>query len=141
MKNEKNYMGFLIHKLQQILKRFAGTFCWAQNSYLWRVSWNFVIKAWTKLRCHFARKFPLVCKCKTKDVFSQQQTTEYDTGFKFKCLKWAQYMNFKQKSLLRLAIQICSNELVKYFGASFHCHIISARHNSKIFPNLNFPLF
>ena len=26
MKNEKNYMGFLIHKIYQILKRFAGTF-------------------------------------------------------------------------------------------------------------------
>ena len=37
MKNEKNYMGFLIHKIKQILKRFAGTFCWAQTSYLWRV--------------------------------------------------------------------------------------------------------
>ena len=27
MKNEKNYMAFLIHKIQQILKRFAITFC------------------------------------------------------------------------------------------------------------------
>ena len=26
MKNEKNYMGFLIHKIKQILKHFAGTF-------------------------------------------------------------------------------------------------------------------
>ena len=26
MKNKKNYVGFLIHKIQQILKCFAGTF-------------------------------------------------------------------------------------------------------------------
>ena len=30
-------MGCLIHKINQVLKRFAGTFCWAQTSYLWRV--------------------------------------------------------------------------------------------------------
>ena len=37
MKSEKNYLGFLIHKLYQILKSFAGTFWWAQTSYFWRV--------------------------------------------------------------------------------------------------------
>ena len=26
MKNEKNYVGFLIHKIEQISKHFAGTF-------------------------------------------------------------------------------------------------------------------
>ena len=31
------YMGFLIHKKKQILKRFAGTFRWAQTSYFWWV--------------------------------------------------------------------------------------------------------
>ena len=43
MKNEKNYMGFLIHKIYQILKRFAGTFRWAQTSYFWRVKYYFLI--------------------------------------------------------------------------------------------------
>ena len=33
MKNEKNYMGFLIPKEWQILKHFAGAFHQAQNSY------------------------------------------------------------------------------------------------------------
>ena len=36
MKNEKNYMGFHIPKVWQILKRFAGVFRWAQTSYFWR---------------------------------------------------------------------------------------------------------
>ena len=38
MKNEKNYVGFLIHKIWQILKRFARALSWAQTSYFWRVS-------------------------------------------------------------------------------------------------------
>ena len=37
MKNEKNYMGFLIHKVRQILKRFSRALGWAQTSYLWAV--------------------------------------------------------------------------------------------------------
>ena len=37
MKNEKIYMGFLIHKIEQILKRFSRAFRWAQTSYFWRV--------------------------------------------------------------------------------------------------------
>ena len=37
MKNEKNYMGFHIPKVWQILKRFAGAFHQAQTSYFWRV--------------------------------------------------------------------------------------------------------
>ena len=37
MKNEKNYMGFLISKVWQILKHFGGAFRWAQTSYFWRV--------------------------------------------------------------------------------------------------------
>ena len=35
MKNEKNYMGFLIIKIQQILKRFGGTKTLAKTSYFW----------------------------------------------------------------------------------------------------------
>ena len=31
MKNEKNYMGFHIPNVWQILKRFTGTFCRAQT--------------------------------------------------------------------------------------------------------------
>ena len=38
MKNEKNYVGFLIHKLWQILKYFSRALSWAQTSYFWRVS-------------------------------------------------------------------------------------------------------
>ena len=37
MKNEKNYMGFLIHNIWQILKRFSGALIWVQTSYFWRV--------------------------------------------------------------------------------------------------------
>ena len=43
MKNEKNYVGFLITKIWQILKRFAGTFHWVQTSYFWRVINGMVI--------------------------------------------------------------------------------------------------
>ena len=38
MKNEKNYMGFLVTKIWQILKHFSRAFCWAQTSYFWRVN-------------------------------------------------------------------------------------------------------
>ena len=38
MKNEKNYMGFRIPKVWQILKHFAGTFHWAQTLKLWGVT-------------------------------------------------------------------------------------------------------
>ena len=38
MKNGKNYVGFLINKIWQILKRFSGALSWAQTSYFWRVS-------------------------------------------------------------------------------------------------------
>ena len=38
MKNEKNYMGFLIHKIWQILKHFSRALSWAQPSNLWAVS-------------------------------------------------------------------------------------------------------
>ena len=41
MKNEKNYMGFLIPKVWQILKPFAGAFHQAQTSYFWRVTCHF----------------------------------------------------------------------------------------------------
>ena len=37
MKNEKNYVGFLIPKVWQILKHFVGAFHQAQTSYFWRV--------------------------------------------------------------------------------------------------------
>ena len=37
MKNEQNYVGFLMSKVWQILKRFAGTFCQAQTLKLWGV--------------------------------------------------------------------------------------------------------
>ena len=37
MKNEKNYMGFLIIKIWQILKRFGGTKTLAKTSYFWGV--------------------------------------------------------------------------------------------------------
>ena len=38
MKKEKNYMGFLIPKVWQILKCFAGAFHQAQTSYFWGVT-------------------------------------------------------------------------------------------------------
>ena len=37
MKNEKNYMGFRIPKVWQILKHFTGIFHWAQTLKLWGV--------------------------------------------------------------------------------------------------------
>ena len=37
MKNEKNYMGFLIIKILQILKRFGGTKNLTKTSYFWGV--------------------------------------------------------------------------------------------------------
>ena len=37
MKNEKNYVSFLIHKIWQILKRFSRAWSSAQISYFWRV--------------------------------------------------------------------------------------------------------
>ena len=37
MKNEKNYVGFLMSKVWQILKHFDGTFHWAQTLKLWGV--------------------------------------------------------------------------------------------------------
>ena len=37
MKNEKNYMGFRIPKVWQILKHFTGAFHRAQTSYFWRL--------------------------------------------------------------------------------------------------------
>ena len=37
MKNEKNYMAFLITKTWQILKHFPRALSWAQTSYFWRV--------------------------------------------------------------------------------------------------------
>ena len=40
MKNEKNYVGFCIPKIWQILKPFAGTFDQALTSYFWRVCRN-----------------------------------------------------------------------------------------------------
>ena len=39
MKNEKNYMGFLILKIWQILKHFTRVLSWAQTCYFWRVFW------------------------------------------------------------------------------------------------------
>ena len=40
MKNEKNYMGFLIIKIEQILKRFGGTKTLGKASYFWGVHYN-----------------------------------------------------------------------------------------------------
>ena len=37
-KNEKNYMGFLMHKIWQILKHLSRVLIWAQTSYFWGVS-------------------------------------------------------------------------------------------------------
>ena len=36
-KTEKNYMGFLMHKIWQILKHFSRALSWEQTSYLWGV--------------------------------------------------------------------------------------------------------
>ena len=36
-KIKKNYMGFLITKIWQILKRFYRALSWAQTTYFWRV--------------------------------------------------------------------------------------------------------
>ena len=44
MKKEKNYMGFLIPKVWQILNHFAGAFHQAQTSYFWGVSQEVVVK-------------------------------------------------------------------------------------------------
>ena len=40
MKNEKNYMGFVMIKIWQILKHFYRALSWAQTSYFWRVEWK-----------------------------------------------------------------------------------------------------
>ena len=37
MKNEKNYIGFLMIKIWQILKRSSRALRWAQTTYFWRV--------------------------------------------------------------------------------------------------------
>ena len=37
MKNDKNYMGFLKHKIWQNLKHFSRALSWVQPSYFWRV--------------------------------------------------------------------------------------------------------
>ena len=37
-KKRKNYMGFLIIKIQQILKRFGGTKALAKTFYFWEVA-------------------------------------------------------------------------------------------------------
>ena len=59
-------MSFLIHKIQQILNRFAQTFCWAQTSYFWRViywcykNYNFWckrIRSNAKIRCSIVGHF------------------------------------------------------------------------------------
>ena len=42
MKNEKNYVGFRIPKVWQILKRFVGASRWAQTSYFWRVNADYL---------------------------------------------------------------------------------------------------
>ena len=47
MKNEKNYMGFLIAKIWQILKRFSRALSWAQTSYFWKVHCNIFVQKWT----------------------------------------------------------------------------------------------
>ena len=54
MKNEKNYMGFHIPKVWQILKHFVGAFHWAQTSYFWRVC--SVLPKWT-----FFPRFSALC--------------------------------------------------------------------------------
>ena len=47
MKNEKNYVGFIIHKTWQILKRFSRALICAQTSYFWRVnSRSFCCSSW-----------------------------------------------------------------------------------------------
>ena len=40
MKNEKNYVGFLIQEIWQILKRFSRPLSWAQTSSFWRVHYD-----------------------------------------------------------------------------------------------------
>ena len=40
MKNEKNYLGFLLHKIWQILKHFSRALSWAQTFYFWAVLFN-----------------------------------------------------------------------------------------------------
>ena len=46
MKNYKNYMGFRIPKVWQILKHFAGVFRWVQTSYFWRVTCYIILWQW-----------------------------------------------------------------------------------------------
>ena len=43
MKNEKNYLGFLIIKIWHILKRFSRALSWAQTSYFKRVTYLLII--------------------------------------------------------------------------------------------------
>ena len=49
MKNEKNYMGFRIPKVWQILKRFAGAFRWAHTYLLFLKSEQLATMKYFKL--------------------------------------------------------------------------------------------
>ena len=70
MKNEKNYMGFLITKIWQILKRSSRALSWAQTSYFWRVRYNLGLPnnfLWTrKLELGLDRQ---ACPKNTRDRF------------------------------------------------------------------------
>ena len=58
MKNGKNYMGFFIIKIQQILKYFGGTKTLAKTSYFWGV-WieHFDLEGYNSFFVHSAMGF------------------------------------------------------------------------------------
>ena len=56
MKNEKNYVGFLISKVWQILKRFAGTFYQAQTLKFWGVGRMVAVQTKHIGGAHFSMK-------------------------------------------------------------------------------------
>ena len=56
-KTEKNYMGFLVTKIWQILKRFSRALSWEQTSYFWRV-WHKNHKK--EFYCPFQAEFNLI---------------------------------------------------------------------------------
>ena len=52
MKNEKIYLGFLIYKIWQILKRFSRAISWAQTSYFWWVHYDLLDVIWDESFYH-----------------------------------------------------------------------------------------
>ena len=60
-KRKKNYMGFLIHKIWQMLKRFSKAFqSWVQTSFFWRVFYYYFYDYYYLNLFYFAHHFFVV---------------------------------------------------------------------------------